>query len=342
MQIVVVTALILSILLQAAVAVDDADLFFPRKNIDNYATAAAMSAADLGEVSVCFWVRTRDTTTDLTVLSYGVEGQDNELVIYMPVGSIRFYVGGPKKEVSVELRDGQWHHACVLWRRVAGRWAIYIDGSLVKQGIALHPNGRLRSGGTLVLGQEQDVVGGGLDPTQSFVGSISDLNIFGRSLTAHDVATVRAACTNRGDVLAWSDILADVHGSVAVIRPSSHPCTNGATKTDPPTLPQATTAKASPEPYRTPPPPATVKLSRRGGPSVLPANTVKISRAYQPIQPSRSAARASASPHPRYRAATTGNVEHDYTPAVHVTLPERYHYYSHAGTTTTTEEPEHY
>lgn len=44
-------------------------------------------------------------------------------------------------------------------------------------------------GGALVLGQDQDQRGEGFNPVESFVGSISQLNIWDRVLTPQQVKT---------------------------------------------------------------------------------------------------------------------------------------------------------
>jgi len=63
-----------------------------------------------------------------------------------------------------------------------------------------------------VIGQEQDSVGGGFNSAETFVGQLTQLNVWSRELSLKDIENLRTSCEKRmGDVIAWTD----VHGSVA-------------------------------------------------------------------------------------------------------------------------------
>ena len=69
----------------------------------------------------------------------------------------------------MSANDGLWHHFCFTWESAAGSRYIYKDGSLEKTGYGLNKGHVIRAGGTLVLGQDQDSLGGSFDASQSFV-----------------------------------------------------------------------------------------------------------------------------------------------------------------------------
>ena len=82
----------------------------------------------------------------------------------------------------------------------------------------------LVAGGVLVLGQEQDKVGGGFSNAESFVGNISLFNIWDRKLSAKAITDMADSCTEYdGSLKAWPDFLAGIHGDV--IRTESNFCT---------------------------------------------------------------------------------------------------------------------
>ena len=72
-------------------------------------------------------------------------------------------------------------------------------------------------GGYLVVGQEQDKRGGMFSFLETFVGSISGMNIWSRALNGMEVMSLATDCGQVdviGDVIAWSDFLGGIHGDI--------------------------------------------------------------------------------------------------------------------------------
>ena len=82
----------------------------------------------------------------------------------------------------------------------------------------------IQSGGSLMLGQEQDSLGGGLVSGQSFKGMLTNVNVWKRVLTAYEIKLLSRSCkaTRAGDVYKWEDFLYGVKGNTVVFIPS--PC----------------------------------------------------------------------------------------------------------------------
>lgn len=57
--------------------------------------------------------------------------------------------------------DGRWHHVCATWKQLGGRWALFADGRQRAGARGLGGSHPLPPGGILVLGQDQDSLGGG-------------------------------------------------------------------------------------------------------------------------------------------------------------------------------------
>lgn len=73
---------------------------------------------------------------------------------------------------GVSATDGQWHHVAVTWESSSGRVTLYQDGR--KAWSATRGKGkRIPSGGTLVVGREQDCQGGCFDSSAGAIGSVS-------------------------------------------------------------------------------------------------------------------------------------------------------------------------
>ena len=108
--------------------------------------------------------------------------------------------------------------------RKSGTWKFYKDGYVNEQGKNFKEGHTIRGGGTLVLGQEQDSVGGGFDTSQSFKGMLSNVNIWDHVVTPFQIEEMSSSCLlhegNEGKVYKWIDFLRQ--GGVSFLKPS--PC----------------------------------------------------------------------------------------------------------------------
>ncbi|DBA75070.1 TPA: hypothetical protein ACH3X1_010403 [Trebouxia sp. C0004] len=67
--------------------------------------------------------------------------------------------------------DGQWHHIAVTWESSTGIATLYLDGR--KAWSTVRAQGmRIPSGGTLVVGREQDCMGGCFDSARGAAGDV--------------------------------------------------------------------------------------------------------------------------------------------------------------------------
>ena len=76
----------------------------------------------------------------------------------------------------------------------------------------------IRGAGSLVLGQEQDRVGGGFNADQSFVGELTGVNIWERVIHHQGIARMSKSClTGEGNVYKWSDFKPHIIGGVQLV-----------------------------------------------------------------------------------------------------------------------------
>ena len=79
----------------------------------------------------------------------------------------------------------------------------------------------IRGGSVLVLGQDQDSVGGDFKPIESFIGEMTDVNIWDHVITDQEITRMSKSClTGVGNVFQWRDFKAHLKGSVQIIKPS--------------------------------------------------------------------------------------------------------------------------
>ena len=143
----------------------------------------------LSTVTVAFWIKTTRTGTS-TILG-GAGTNTNEFIIYFSNDvSLAIYVHGTPVSWTVpSIADGQWHHFAVVMDSSANEVTIYRDA--VSLGTKSHGPGGTPlqiSAGGLIVGQEQDCLGGCFQATQIVQGDLDDVRIYCYALSATEVA----------------------------------------------------------------------------------------------------------------------------------------------------------
>ncbi|KAM9561778.1 neuronal pentraxin-2-like isoform 1-T1 [Salvelinus alpinus] len=181
----------------------------------------AKSLPEMYSFTLCMWLRSSAGPGIGTPFSYGVPGQANEIVL-MEWGNnpIELLINDKVAQLPLSVRDGRWRHICITWTTRDGLWEAYQDGQKLGAGDNLAPWHRIKPGGAIILGQEQDMVGGRFDATQAFVGELSQVNIWDKVLKPSDILTM-ANCSSYtpGNVVSWLDSDVEVFGGGAAKLP---------------------------------------------------------------------------------------------------------------------------
>ncbi|MEL6244994.1 MAG: M10 family metallopeptidase C-terminal domain-containing protein [Pseudomonadota bacterium] len=154
--------------------------------------ATGVTGIEGGAVTLEMMVDIERTPADNIVFaSYAVPGTTNEFLVQGVVGgTLTVHIVGFQFISNVptaSLVDGDPHRLSVTWSDT-GILNIYIDGELAQSGFH-RPGESLQAGGTLVIGQDQDAVGGGFQPDQIFQGTVGDIRIFNDVRTAQQIDT---------------------------------------------------------------------------------------------------------------------------------------------------------
>eukprot|EP00064_Thunnus_orientalis_P011914 superscaffoldBa00001770_g11946 len=189
-------------------------LDFPMRTNYMYARMKRSVVNEIFALTICLRLKAGAGPGIGTPFSYAVPGQANELVlIEWGNNPMELLINDKAVTLPITMTDGKWHHVCVTWSTRDGVWEAYQDG--VKKGSgqnlsAWHP---IKPGGTFILGQEQDTMGGRFDVTQSFMGELSDLQFWSRVLTPNEIYS-QATCGGHlvGDVMSWSQESLELHG----------------------------------------------------------------------------------------------------------------------------------
>ncbi|KAM7089218.1 neuronal pentraxin-1 [Ciconia maguari] len=193
---------------------DRFQLTFPLRTNYMYAKVKK-SLPEMYAFSVCMWMKSNASPGMGTPFSYAVPGQANELVlIEWGNNPMEILINDKVAKLPFVINDGKWHHICVTWTTRDGVWEAYQDGTQTGSGENLAPYHPIKPQGVLVLGQEQDTLGGGFDATQAFVGELAHFNVWDRKLSPGEVYGL-ATCSTRalsGNVIAWSEANIDIYG----------------------------------------------------------------------------------------------------------------------------------
>lgn len=159
--------------------------------VGSYAELAVVGAFPTTAFTIELWVNTVTDPGDGGLFSYATPSGDNEIYIDDP-SSLDLMVVGDGISGSHSVVDGIWHHLAVTWRSSDGNYELIVDGVQVESG-ALAAGESIDGGGTLIVGQDQDFVGGGFEADQAYLGRLDELVIYDVVLPASRIEAHRQA-----------------------------------------------------------------------------------------------------------------------------------------------------
>ena len=169
------------------------------------------------------FVSNADADRDINLFSYHVGGASDEIELgineygsgvglYIEIGEQALAINGFD---ATQLLDGAEHQISMTWDNAAGDWEVFVDGVSVASGTGIAVGHTIASGGEIVLGQEQDALGGGFDNTQMFEGAYTDVRIFDDVRSATEIGDntfTRLSADEDGLVANWQ--MEDLDGGV--------------------------------------------------------------------------------------------------------------------------------
>ena len=171
----------------------DAGIDLTDSSTGDYIIKASPASFPTTAISTSFWVRTTDSGDALTSYATGTY-HDGNMWLIMNSANVSVFRGQNSLPSGKAINDGVWHHVVVTWQNTDGMCQLYVDGRRVWQYAMPNSIGTsIASGGTLVVGQEQDSVGGGFEAYQSFEGDLDEYRIYDRVLSAAEVQDLYAA-----------------------------------------------------------------------------------------------------------------------------------------------------
>lgn len=152
--------------------------------VNSYLIKTSFSGFPTTQFTISFWIKMSDDNCG--VISYASSTSDNETLLYHTSGQFNIYVKGAILATGVKFNDNVWTHCIFTWDSTTGLGKVYKNGILAYSGV-LATGLSITGGGALVIGQEQDSVGGGFDGAQAMSGYIDDLALFNRVLSPKEI-----------------------------------------------------------------------------------------------------------------------------------------------------------
>ena len=159
---------------------------------DGYAAVSGFTDMPTSQVSYEITFASDNPTTSTTLLSYATSDADNnEMVLEIAGDNLRLLTNnGNTVDIDIgasALFDGNQQTIAFTWDSTTGNVEFYVNGALAGTGIG--GTSPISSGGTFMLGQEQDLLGGGFNPNQIFSGDIYGATLYDDIRTAEEMAT---------------------------------------------------------------------------------------------------------------------------------------------------------
>ena len=163
-------------------------LDFSKDSANDYAVIDKNALNGTTDFTISIWHKGKSGDDSNALISGAKTGQDNEILWWFG-SSTKFvpHINGKTKSLTVpNINDGSWHH--LVWRQKGKEACYYFDGN--KQGCVKFKKTHKLSIESLILGQDQDSVGGSFDANQDWEGLLDELLIFKRALSDDEIQDI--------------------------------------------------------------------------------------------------------------------------------------------------------
>ena len=161
-------------------------------------------------LSAMFWVRTNQSG-DFVVISYAIQGSANEFAVIIERDRLIVTLQSSTfQAIDIDrnrITDGTWHFVALTWDSTRAQF--YFDGDPagapliteagyeIAESVSVPVTGplALSPGGVLVLGQDQDSLGGDFSFEQALIGGLDEVAIYDRALSPDQIRGIFAATT---------------------------------------------------------------------------------------------------------------------------------------------------
>lgn len=155
-------------------------------------------------------------TGSQSLFSLALPSSPDAFFLFKPsVGVYRLHINGEPMDIKGlpdELDD--WNSVCWTWKGNTGLTTLWVNGKRSAHKI-LGTNFSFTGRPSIIIGQDQDTYGGGFNPSQSFVGDITDVQLWSSFLSPCEIrAYMDDGIITPGNLLNWKNLEKTTTGSV--------------------------------------------------------------------------------------------------------------------------------
>ncbi|XP_075998790.1 C-reactive protein-like [Genypterus blacodes] len=195
-------------------------LVFSRATSTSYAEMVPMRKMNLKAFTLCMTVATELTgRREVLLFEYRTKHRDEMALWRLKDGRLGLFNGHKAVLFRVPQLKALHTHLCVSWNSANGATSLYVDGTrslmkIFRKGYTLH------DGGKLIVGQDADSFLGRFDAKQSFVGELTNINMWDSALPDGFISekSCQGPAGYGGNVFDWVSGKLKLHGEAKLIH----------------------------------------------------------------------------------------------------------------------------
>ncbi|XP_070569631.1 neuronal pentraxin-2-like [Ptychodera flava] len=171
----------------------------------------------MSDMSMCLWVRIPDPEVGhiYTFVSYAIKTNGNEITMENPYkrdGTDTFrLLATIAKRMYWYVEDvgfEDWTFWCFTLNFTGDKYLLYLNGHKIKQESehekSKNVNKRVQGGGILILGQDQDSLGGGFQDSQAFQGHLTEFNLWNQFVDEREIQLLMCGLEYHSAIVSWA------------------------------------------------------------------------------------------------------------------------------------------
>ena len=165
---------------------------FPGYTVTDYVELPSEVLDGLGDFTISLWFYSFDVTPGNRALLSGAGSfDDNELLMETHWGQISFIYRGTLEPLGpTALSNTTWYH--YVLKREGSNIEMYLNGTEEDSGNYTSASLDVDA---LIIGQDQDVIGGGFEDYQAWEGAIDELQVYDRALSESEILDLYNQCS---------------------------------------------------------------------------------------------------------------------------------------------------
>ncbi|XP_075186188.1 serum amyloid P-component-like [Anomaloglossus baeobatrachus] len=177
---------------------------FPKESSTSYVRLLPEYSGPFSEATVCMRFHS-NLTREYSLFSLATLSRHNAfLLYYYPGKRNQFLLSVDNEDHYYDLQGNnftEWTSICATWN--SSTWVLWIDATKYNKN-GKQKDVKISANPIIIIGQEQDSYGGNFKASESFVGEITDVNMWNKTLTDENIMDYFATDEMSGNIINWN------------------------------------------------------------------------------------------------------------------------------------------